>query len=252
MNFKKTMFALAIGTVALTSHAATLAPYSMLTIASGVNTYDANTNDFYVSSGSWFAMDTNGDSRVNRSEKVALSQGFTALVIGMATSPGASHAGVPVPGDYNAITAPWAFFGATGSDYTTVGITGSSESGLNMSSWTITWNGIPAISLGSGAWTPLNAVGTGMAAGVYANGVAKFSWNGTYGTGYTLDYTATVPANDASGFGSVQYALHLTGLAGCLDCTAADPIPEASTYAMMLAGLGLVGFAARRRKQTKA
>jgi hypothetical protein len=27
----------------------------------------------------------------------------------------------------------------------------------------------------------------------------------------------------------------------------AVPVPEAETYAMMLAGLGLVGFAARRR-----
>jgi hypothetical protein len=30
--------------------------------------------------------------------------------------------------------------------------------------------------------------------------------------------------------------------------TAAAPVPEASTYGMMLAGLGLVGFAVRRRK----
>jgi hypothetical protein len=28
----------------------------------------------------------------------------------------------------------------------------------------------------------------------------------------------------------------------------AAPVPEASTYGMMLAGLGLVGFAVRRRK----
>jgi hypothetical protein len=30
------------------------------------------------------------------------------------------------------------------------------------------------------------------------------------------------------------------------------PVPEAETYAMMLAGLGLVGFMARRRKQLEA
>jgi hypothetical protein len=29
-------------------------------------------------------------------------------------------------------------------------------------------------------------------------------------------------------------------------------IPEAETYAMMLAGLGLVGFMAKRRKQVEA
>jgi hypothetical protein len=32
----------------------------------------------------------------------------------------------------------------------------------------------------------------------------------------------------------------------------AQPVPEAETYAMMLAGLGLVGFMARRRKQIAA
>jgi hypothetical protein len=29
---------------------------------------------------------------------------------------------------------------------------------------------------------------------------------------------------------------------------AAAPVPEAETYAMLLAGLGLVGFAARRKR----
>jgi hypothetical protein len=32
----------------------------------------------------------------------------------------------------------------------------------------------------------------------------------------------------------------------------AAPVPEPETYAMMLAGLGLLGFAARRRKQKAA
>ena len=30
------------------------------------------------------------------------------------------------------------------------------------------------------------------------------------------------------------------------------PVPEPETYAMMLAGLGMLGFAAKRRKQTLA
>jgi hypothetical protein len=72
--------------------------------------------------------------------------------------------------------------------------------------------------------------------------MANLTWSGVYGTAYTLDYTATVPAGDPSGFGGTQYALHLTGIVN------AAPVPEASTYGMMLAGLGLVGFAARRRK----
>jgi hypothetical protein len=32
----------------------------------------------------------------------------------------------------------------------------------------------------------------------------------------------------------------------------ATPVPEPETYAMMVAGLGLLGFAARRRKQAAA
>ena len=33
---------------------------------------------------------------------------------------------------------------------------------------------------------------------------------------------------------------------------AATPVPEPETYAMILAGLGLMGFMARRRKQNAA
>jgi predicted ABC-type sugar transport system permease subunit len=70
---------------------------------------------------------------------------------------------------------------------------------------------------------------------------AAFAWDGVYGHTYTLDYLTAVPLGDASGFGGVGYTLHLTGV------VTAAPVPEASTYGMMLAGLGLVGFMARRR-----
>ena len=38
------------------------------------------------------------------------------------------------------------------------------------------------------------------------------------------------------------------GFSANFDFTTVTPVPEASTYGMMLAGLGLVGFAVRRRK----
>lgn len=233
MNFTKTMMALAIGSVgimgAVSAHAASVSAGDTLSITAGVDAFDGNGNFTNVSSGSYFAMDTNGNLKIAGSEKVAISQGTTGLVIGTTTAAGASHAGAPTAGDTNAITAPWAFFGNTGSDYLTTAVTGSTEAGLNFSGWTVTWNGIAAIPMGSGAW------GAG-----YTNGVANFSWDGTNGGAYTLDYHGTVPLGDPSGFGGVAYALHLEGTVAM--------VPEASTYGMMLAGLGLVGFAVRRRK----
>jgi hypothetical protein len=111
-----------------------------------------------------------------------------------------------------------------------------------MSGWSFVYNGLPAnpgVELGTGAWTPTNAVAASMAATGYTNGTGVFSWDGAYGDAYTLDYTATVPNGNPSGFGGYKWAFHLTGTV--------QAVPEATTYGMMLAGLGLVGFAARRR-----
>ena len=235
MNFTKTMLAVAIGSVgimsAMSAHAVAVANGDVLSITAGVPVYDVNNNPLNVTSGSYFAMDTNGNSKIAGTEKVALSQGTGGLVIGATTTAGASHAGAPTAGDTNVITAPWNFFGNTGSDYNTVAITGSTTAGLNMSGWSVTWSGIPLIPMGTGAW------GTG-----YSNGVGNFAWNGIDGGAYTLDYHATVPLNDASGFGGVKYALHLEGTVAM--------VPEASTYGMMLAGLGMVGFMASRRRKS--
>ena len=246
MNVSKTMFALALGSVGImgalstvSAHAFTLNNGDALTIESGVPIYDSDGNQMNVT-GSWFAVDANGNSIISGTEKLILSEGNTGLIIGTTPPAGASHAGSPTAGDTNAITAPWSFFGSTGSDYTTVGITGDTVNGLNLSGWTVTWNDILSIPMGSGAWTPAAAI-AGMAAGPYTNGVGKFSWNGVSGSTYTVDYLATVPLGEPSGFGGVKYALHLEGVAA---------IPEASTYATMLAGLVLVGFATRRRSQT--
>jgi hypothetical protein len=231
MNFTKTIFALAIGSVGImaasSASALTFANGDQLTINPGVVEVDSTGNQVNVTV-SWFGMDTNANSKIAGGEKTALSMGTTGIFIGQTTTAGASHGGDPVPGDTNAITAPWGFFGNTGSDYATVGITGSDTAGLDMSGWTVTWNGIPTIPMGSGAW------GTG-----FSNGVGNIV---VTGSNYVLDYHATVPVGDPSGFGGVQYALHLEGTV--------VPVPEASTYGMMLAGLGLVGFMASRRRKS--
>jgi hypothetical protein len=144
MNFTKTIFALAIGSVgimgAMSASAATLNSGDTLSITAGVTGLNSS-SVAVVKSGSWCAMDTDGSGTIAGTEKVPLSQGTTGLIIGTTTSAGASHSGIPVAGDTNAIDNPWAFFGNTGSDYLTAAITGGT-SGMNMSGWT-------AISLGT-------------------------------------------------------------------------------------------------------
>lgn len=195
-------FAASLGSLAIgvNAQAANLQSGDILTITAGVQLYDATGNPSNVTPGSYFGMDTNKNGVIAGVEKTPLAQGTTGLIIGTTTSAGASHGGCPTGGDINAIDAPWCFFGNAGSDFVKVTPITGGTGGLDMSGWTVTWNGIPAINMGSGAW------GSG-----FSSGVANFTWDGVYGDGYTLDYHATVPAGDPSNFGGVGYALHLVG-----------------------------------------
>ena len=227
---KKTALSIAVGMVlgvaSMATYAATVNTNDQLTITAGVNGTNSS-GATIVKSGCYFAMDNNKDSIIQGTEKDALSQGTTGLVIGVTTAQGASHSGVPVAGDTNAIDAPWAFFGNTGSDYVPkISVTGSTTNGLNLSGWTVTWNGIAAINMGGGAWQPLNCSALGCTGHTFTNGNAMFTWDGVYGDAYTLNYAATVPAGDPSGFGGVQYFLHLTGVVN-QGAPAPVPLPAA-------------------------
>ena len=223
--------------------AATPVQGDVLTITAGAS---VGTNPVTSATGSYFGMDMNGDSKIQLSELDMLSQGTTSLVLGVTTSAGASHSGPPVAADTNEIDAPWAFFGNTGSDYLKIAVSGSTTSGLNLSGWTVTWNGIPAINMGGGAWQPLNcsAVWMQCTGHTFTNGNAEFTWDGVSGdpyspyAAYTLNYAATVPAGDPSGFGGVKYYLHLTGFM---------PVPIPAAVWLLGSGLiGLAGIAGRR------
>ncbi|MHB1214973.1 MAG: PEP-CTERM sorting domain-containing protein [Thiobacillus sp.] len=230
MNFTKTMFALAIGSVgvmgAMSAQAVALNNNDVLNIDAGVaQTMTIPGVGTFVTgySGSWFGMDTNNNG-IEASEKTALSAiNSPGIVIGATSTAGPYGNGVSLTGSAGPIVDTWSFFSSTGTNFATVGITGSTEAGLDMSGWSVAWNNVPYIDMGQGA-------------------NATFVWNGLDGGTYTLDYQANVPTASPA-FPGVFYQLHLEGTV-----TQAAAVPEASTYGMMLAGLGLVGFAVRRRK----
>lgn len=237
------VMATVLGFAAANSMAATVNYGDILTITAGVQVTDSNGNPTNVTPGSYFGMDTNGDAKIAGTEKVPLAMGTNGIVIGVTTTGGASHPGAPTGGDTGTIDAPWNFFGNTGTDFNTIAITGSTTAGLNFSGWTVTWAGIPAINMGGVAW------GTG-----FSNGVANFVWSGVYGTSYTLNYQATVPIGDPSGFGGVKYKLFYTGIVNacvtnCSEVPPQVPVPAAA-WLFGSGLLGLVGVA--RRKAIKA
>lgn len=143
------------------------------------------------------------------------------------------------------VDADWLFFGQMGrhrvnGDTTILSASGNTAT-LDFSNWAVSWAAVPSIPMGTGAW--FNGTIGGVTA-TATNGTAFMVCGVDCGNGdtYSLLYSATVPMGDPSNFGGTQYLAYLTG-------TVAAPIPEASTYGMMLAGLGLVGgMVARRRK----
>ncbi|MBI5039690.1 MAG: hypothetical protein HZB57_00275 [Gammaproteobacteria bacterium] len=204
-----------LGTGGMSVQAAVLNTGDLLSISAGI--YDIDTG--FVIAGSWMGGDANGNAVISSSEKVAVYPGTDGgVVMGMTQSPGEID--------------DWSYYSVAGGDYTTIAPTGGTTAGIDFTGWTVAWSSIPAINMGGGAW------GAG-----YSNGVANFSWSGTYGDAYTLDYHATVPFNDPSGFGGVRFAWHLTGnvVAG----SSSVPVPGA----VWLFGSGLLGLmAAVKRK----
>lgn len=247
------IFAASATLSAFCAQGATLVSGDMLTITTGVPVYGSNSTVTNFS-GSYYGVDTNGNSKITNAEKVVLAQGTTGLVIGVTTTPGAYHSGTPVAGDTNAITAPDVLYGETGSWYTTVPITGGTTNGLDMSGWNWAWNGISSIPLGSLAWQPANCAALGCSGHTFIDGVALFQWDGLYGDAYTIDFASTVQQGDPSSLGGVHFYTHLEGTVTCginaypeggCPQTTATPLPTAA-WLLGSGLLGLVGMARRK------
>ena len=186
-------------------------------------------------SGSWFAMDLSGNSKIASTERTGItSVGASGLMLGTAQASGLDAAWMfaLVPGTHTTTTAS--------SVIASVGNTAT----VNLSGWNMTWDGIAFIPMGTGAWQPL----AGTAVGLYTNGVANVVCAVDCATGdtYTLDYAATVPVGNVSVIRGLRYFLHLQGTVGAGPGTNPIPVPAAA----WLFGSGLLGLAgiARRRK----
>lgn len=199
-----------------TAHAV-LATGDILSITSGTN----GTNG-YVNGGSYFGMDMNGNSSIGPAEKTAITN-VNGIPVGVLIRATGSHTG-PIDGSESTAFDKWEFFGNTGMHHIRVNtspaqavITDNSNGTLVWSGWTVTWNAIAAIPMNANAWQPGNCAALGCTGWTFTASTARFQCGGsactnaTNGAAYTLDYTATVPNGDPSGFGNVKYYLHLVG-----------------------------------------
>jgi len=254
--------AVAMGVSAL---AATSVEAAVLSIDQGVKTttsftYNGITYTNTTTTGSWFSMDADVNGKVAPGEITPIGGNNGITVDGVTTQAASgSHGGAPGcvdgvdPGcnlgggasENPDIDNPWLFFSNTGMHQTTSAVsTLSNDSAgnveLDFSGWNVTWAGIPGIPMSG---DPANF---GLAGN---DGIAVMTCAVDCGNGdtYVLNYAATVPQNDASGFGGVPYVLHLEGsITGDLPPVAAIPVPAA----VWLFGSGLLGLVgvSRRRK----
>lgn len=174
----------------------------------------------FILSGSFFAMDTNGNGTFQAGERTGLSQ-TNGIVLGTAQAVGD-------------IDQTWSFFSNNGNHYTNSAANVTTASGntasVDFSGWTVFWNNTN-INMGSGA----------------SNGLASVVCvvDCSVGDTYTLDYLATVPNDGTTNFGNVSYTVHLEGTIAAGQSTVV-PVPAAA----WLLGSGLMGLVgvARRRK----
>ncbi len=259
-----TAVAAVIGTASLSANAA-LTTSSVLVFDDGIGgcvaggTYPDNCQYGLKTAigGSWFSMDSDGSGSVEPVEKAPMINTgdgtitpkgtgihIGSLQDGVATG---SHSGL-IDGTESPAFSIWEFFGNTGMDYLTSPITVVDDAYLgnpnvkvlDMTGWTITWNGITSIPMGGdsvnfGTSGVPGEINSGL--GVLTCSTATCSDSSTF----TLDYMAAVPKSNPTD-GGVIYSLRLEGQ------VSAVPVPTAA-WLFGSGLLGLVGVARRKKVQ---
>ena len=211
-----------------------------------------------VTTGSFFTMDADGSGAVEPGEITVIGPN-DGVTIGVAQSASGSHPGAPNGTENEGLDAAWLFFTNTGMHFTTTPITqtggaGTDTKSLDFSGWRVTWSGIPEINMGGGiqdcgttddgiCGTGANDIGGTIDNGSQLASITCSTASCSQSSTFVLDYAATVPQDDPSGFGGVPYTLHMEGHIG----TAAIPVP-AAVWLFGSGLLGLVGVARRRKK----
>ena len=176
---------------AVTASAMGLSDNAQLTFTLGTNTTNPVDGE-----GSWFGMEVQPGAP-------------TYTAIGSENSNGIKvGTSQPATGTNGEIDGAWIFFGNLGVHQTISPVMIITDNGvgsvtLDFSGWGMIWNGV-SIPLGSGAHT----------GGTDGIAVLDCVANCAVGDTYIINYYATVPSGDPSGFGNVKYTLHLEGVVG--------------------------------------
>jgi len=161
------------------------------------------------------------------------------IILGTTQLASGSHAGAPDGTESPSIDTPWVFSSNTGMHQSTSPVTVISQTELDFTGWSVTWNGIPDIILGG--CEQVDPVDNGGFSGcdldrdgtddIVNAGIANITITGDT---YVLDYFANVPPDPSgTGKGSAGYSLHLEG-----SIIHAVPVPAA----VWLFGSGLFGL----------
>ena len=170
---------------------------------SGIGVYPNCSYGTVVQTGSYFAMDVNGNGKFSTGERIAIAPGTDGgIIIGALQPITSSHGGCPNGTESNTIDAPWCFFENTGMHQTvSIPVTDNGNGTLDFRGWSVAWAGITNIPLGG---DPANfPVDTGNATVTCTHTPCNV------GDTYSIDYTGHVPLGDPSGFGGVWYQVHL-------------------------------------------
>lgn len=220
---------------AFSSHAS-LSSSALLAFDAGAPVYEPVYGDLIGIQGSYFSVDTNDDGAFSPYESIPLSPGTDGgLLVGqsqVATIPIGLVGSVESPFD-----APWLFLGEYGAHQSNSPVNILSDDGngnvlLDFSGWGVTWNVITNIDLG-GDFTNFPA----------EDGTANLTCglDCSLGDSFVLNYTAHVPLDNPSGFGGVNWKIHLEGT------VSAVPVPAAA----WLFGSGLIGLIGLSRRKPR-